>query len=88
MDSHVQYDDAIRTLASKQKLPLVDLTALTAAYFEKVGKTETNTLFLGSGDTTHLIPKGAKIVAQIAVADMYRQALPIASLLAAAPTAP
>lgn len=88
-DSHGEYDDAIRTLASTQNVPLVDATTLTATYLEKVGKTEAATLYNTSYlDTTHLVAKGAKIVAQIVAADMYRQKLPIASLLAAVPTEP
>ncbi len=42
----------------------------------------------GNTDNTHLQEKGARTVAQMILADMYRQAFPIAFLLKAVPQAP
>ena len=42
----------------------------------------------GNDDNTHLQDKGARAIAQLILADMYRQALPLAYLLKAVPQAP
>jgi lysophospholipase L1-like esterase len=69
-------------------------------YFTKIGQTATTALFMdlapgqfpnypsGNTDDTHLQDKGAHLVAQMILADMVRQAFPIALLLEAVPQAP
>jgi hypothetical protein len=42
----------------------------------------------GNSDNTHLQEKGARAVAQLILADMYRQRLALAYLLEAVPQAP
>ena len=99
-DTHGAYPPAMRELAASLGAPLVDMTALTKAYFERIGPTETTKLFMGlaageypnypSGNTdnTHLQEKGARAVAQLFTSDAYRQKLPIANSLNAIPVAP
>jgi lysophospholipase L1-like esterase len=100
-DSHGNYPVAMRQLAPTKHIALVDATALTKTYFERIGQTATTTtLFLnltagqfpnypdGNSDNTHLQEKGARAIAQLILADMYRQALPAAYLLKAVPQAP
>lgn len=76
---------AMRELAIEKNVTLVDMTALTKAYFEKVGRDSTDKLFLifpknvysnypdGSNDQTHLQERGAKTIAQLFVNDVNRQ---------------
>ena len=90
----------MRQLAQARQISLVDTTALTKTYFEKIGQTATTGLFMdlsagqfpnypsGNTDNTHLQEKGARIVAQIVLADLYRQNLPLGHLVKAVPQAP
>jgi lysophospholipase L1-like esterase len=96
--THGDYPEAVRQLATKRQLTLVDMTALTHAHFERLGEAATSKLFMnlapgdspnypsGNSDNTHLQEAGARVVADIALADLARQRVPIASLLAAVPT--
>ena len=99
-DSHGLYPDAVRELAASLKVELIDLTALTKAYFERIGQAETAKLFLiltagqsanypsGVTDNTHLQEKGALAIGQLAMANAYTQKLPLAGFLKAVPVAP
>ena len=99
-DTHGNYPVAMRQLAAAKNVDLVDATALTKTYFTKIGQTATTALFMdlapgqfpnypnGNTDNTHLQDKGAHTIAQMILADMYRQAFPIALLLRAVPQAP
>ena len=99
-DTHGNYPVAVRQLAAAKKVALVDATALTKTYFERIGQTATTLLFMdlepgqfpnypaGNTDDTHLQEGGARTIAQMILADMYRQAFPVAYLLKAVPKAP
>jgi lysophospholipase L1-like esterase len=99
-DTHGAYPPAVRELAASLKVDLIDLTALTKTYFERLGQAETAKLFLilaagaspnyptGVTDNTHLQEKGALAIGQLAMADAWSQKLSIASLLKAVPVAP
>jgi lysophospholipase L1-like esterase len=99
-DTHGAYPPAVRELAAALKVDLIDLTALTKTYFERIGQAETAKLFLilaagespnyptGVTDNTHLQEKGALTIGQLAMADAWAQKLSIASLLKAVPVAP
>lgn len=99
-DSHGAYPPAVRELAKSLKVELIDLTALTKAYFERVGQAETTKLFMvlspgqfpnypsGVTDNTHLQEQGALLIGQLAMADAFAQKLTIATYLKAAPAAP
>lgn len=99
-DTHGAYPPAVRELAASLKVDLIDLTALTKAYFERLGQAETSKLFLilaagespnyptGVTDNTHLQEKGALAIGQLAMTDAWAQKLSIASLLKAVPVAP
>jgi lysophospholipase L1-like esterase len=99
-DTHGAYPAAVRELAASLKVELIDLTALSKSYFERIGQAETNTLFLiltagqspnypsGVTDNTHFQEKGALAIGQLAMANAYAQKLTIASYLKAVPVAP
>jgi lysophospholipase L1-like esterase len=99
-DTHGAYPGAMRELAVAKKISLVDATALTKTYFERIGEAATAKLFLilaageypnypdGNTDNTHLQEKGARIIAQMVLADLYRQALPPGTLAKTIPQAP
>ncbi len=99
-NSHGLYPAAVRELAASLHVQLIDLTALTKAYFERIGQAETSKLFLilaagespnyptGVTDNTHLQEKGARTIGQLALADAYVQNLTLASFLKAVPVAP
>jgi pectinesterase len=99
-DTHGAYPPAMRQLASALSVPLVDLTALTKQYFEKIGQTATTQLFMdlasgefpnypsGNTDNTHLRETGARVVDKLFDYDAYQQQLAIAADLSAVPTPP
>ncbi len=99
-DTHGNYPVAVRQLAAARKVALVDATALTKTYFQRIGQAATTALFMdlapgqfpnypaGNTDDTHLQDNGAHTIAQLTLADMYRQAFPVAHLLEAVPQAP
>lgn len=99
-DSHGQYPEAVRQLATKLAVPLVDMTQLTKAYFERIGPKKTNELFMnlapgespnyprGNEDNTHLQERGARIIAQMVLAEVRRQRLPLGNLVNAPVVAP
>lgn len=86
--SHGAYPQAIRDLAAKKGVGLVDLTALTTARYQKLGKdTTTSKLFMnlaageyanypdGNADNTHLQSRGAVEVSRLLASDISRQKL-------------
>jgi lysophospholipase L1-like esterase len=90
--SHGLYPQAIRDLAKKKGIGLVDLTVLTTALYQKLGKdATTNTVFLnlpagayanypnGVTDNTHLQLRGANEIAKLLAADIAKQKLPAIS---------
>jgi lysophospholipase L1-like esterase len=99
-DTHTGYPPAMRELATSLQVPLVDLTALTKTYFERIGQVETTKLFLvltagqspnypdGVTDSTHLQEAGARKIGQLALSDAYTQKLKFAELLKQVPVPP
>jgi lysophospholipase L1-like esterase len=99
-DTHAGYPAAMRELAAALEVELVDLTALTEDYFERIGQEETTQHFLvlapgefpnypeGNTDNTHLQEYGARKIGQLAMANAYTQGLTLASYLASVPAAP
>lgn len=99
-DTHGSYPEAVRQLAQKRSVALVDASALTKAYFERIGEAATNKLFMnlargespnypsGNQDDTHLQERGARVVAQLVLADLARQKLPLGGLVKAVVKAP
>jgi lysophospholipase L1-like esterase len=92
-DTHGDYPAAVRMLAMQRMLGLIDMTALTTEYFERIGQTMTTALFMnlapgespnypsGNQDDTHLQERGAKLVCQLAMANLYAQGIAPAQLL-------
>lgn len=99
-DTHGAYPPAVRELAQSLKVDLIDMTALTKTYFERIGPAETAKLFLilksgqfpnypnGVTDNTHFQEVGARTLGRLAMADAYAQKLTLATLLKAVPSAP
>jgi lysophospholipase L1-like esterase len=99
-DTHGAYPPAVRQLAAARQVSLVDATALTKVYFERIGMAATTALFMdlapgqfpnypdGNTDDTHLQEKGARTIAQMVLADLARQALPLGTLVKAVQPAP
>lgn len=76
--SHIKpygdYPQAIRNLAKSKKIALVDMTTLTAALYQRLGKDSTTKLFVFH-DNTHIIEAGAIQVAKLFVDDIVSQGL-------------
>jgi lysophospholipase L1-like esterase len=92
-DSHGEYPDIVRSVATEMKVPLIDLHRKTSALLALFGPHASSALFLqlpprenpnyptGIQDNTHFSPFGARIVASLAV-EGIREAVPdlVASL--------
>lgn len=99
-DTHGAYPPAVRELSASLQVGLIDLTALTKTYFERIGQAETTQLFLvlaagqspnypsGVTDNTHLQEQGALAIGRLAMADAHAQNLGFARFLSAVPVPP
>ena len=82
------YGDYAKAVAEEKKLAYVDMTALTAAELAKLGKDKALALYAGdvthkgkpTFDTTHPAKSGAKRFAELFIADVKAQKLPVAEL--------
>lgn len=100
VDTHGVYLDAVRRVAAEEKVPLLDLAALTRARLLQLGPTGSRALFMnfapgelpslpeGRVDNTHYNATGARMVAHLAAAEMRRLQLPFADSLRDAPPTP
>ena len=92
-DSLGDYPDAVRQLARAEDVTLIDLHALTARYFEKLGQARSTRLFInlrpglypnypeGKPDNTHLQEQGAYAISALAVKAIRKQRLPLRAYL-------
>jgi lysophospholipase L1-like esterase len=65
------YASAMRDVASREKVPLIDLYSISGSQYKKMGKTKTLKYFVKS-DTTHFNDSGARLVASWVAAEAAR----------------
>ncbi|MFT3752409.1 MAG: hypothetical protein QM800_05865 [Paludibacter sp.] len=71
----IDYPAAVKKVADSLKVALVDHTALTKAYCEQIGQSQTTSLIYNVGDGTHLGIFGATTYARLAVKELIRQGI-------------
>ena len=83
-NSHGEYPAAIKACAQKLNVPCIDLTELTASYFEKQGKDGSRRFYMnfdsgqyenfaaGKSDDSHLRPDGAYAVCRLFVTALLK----------------
>lgn len=71
LPSHGKYPDAVRKIASREIIPLLDLEKLSIALYESVGEEHANLLF-APGDKTHHSQCGAWLLAKCAARELCR----------------
>jgi lysophospholipase L1-like esterase len=88
--THGAYPDAIRAVAAGEKVALLDLEVATSQWLQEVGDEPSKKFFMwiepgkyeklpkGSQDNTHFVEAGAVHVAELAVAQIREQKLPLA----------
>jgi len=98
-DTHGAYLAAVREVAATEKVPLLDLEALTRQLETGLGPEGSKKLHMifapganlripeGKTDNTHYVEEGARLVAGLAARELQRQGLPFAAALAV-PAAP
>lgn len=74
-DSVMNYPMAMRALAKKLEVPLVDMTVLTQKLVEDYGYEKAKKYIYCRKDNTHLKIAGAALFSQLAVEEMLRQGL-------------
>jgi lysophospholipase L1-like esterase len=91
--THGAYPDAVRAVAKELDVPLLDLERDTAAWLQQEGIEASKKFFVGltpgahpeatkpSPDNTHFLAPGAEHVAELAVAEIRAQNLPLARWL-------
>lgn len=94
-DTHLDFPDAVRWLAEKENIPLVDLHAMTRILYEAMGVEESKHAFVhypantypgqnsALADNTHFNPYGAYQIAQCVIEGMKKVDLPIVKFLRA-----
>lgn len=83
-DTHGDYPKAVRTLAEKEKVPCIDLSALSMDLMSAMGEEASKELFTkvqpgsypgypeGHDDNTHFCQKGAMEIASLVAAEMKK----------------
>jgi lysophospholipase L1-like esterase len=98
-DTHGEYPDLVRAVAAERGVTLLDVHRASAAVLERYGRDSSRALFLqvergespnypeGVHDNTHFSPRGAVVMAGLAIDAMRRAQLPLLKLLRACPAA-
>jgi Lysophospholipase L1 and related esterases len=88
-DTHGEYDDAVRWLAAKENVPLIDLTKMTAVLYETLGLENSKKAFVhypantfpnqrkALADNTHFSTYGAYEVAQCILRGIIDNKIPL-----------
>ena len=103
-DAHGEYPDLVRSVAAELRVPLIDMHRSSETVIRAYGAEPSKALFLhippntnanypqGLEDNTHFSPRGAEIMAGLAVAGIRESVPELAALLAGitapAPTGP
>ena len=93
MNTHADYPDAIRWLAEREQVILIDLNHITRLLFDSMGPEGSKKAFVHYpahtypgqdkplADNTHFTPYGAYQIAQCVVEEIRRQKIPLAKYL-------
>lgn len=89
IDTHTDYPVAVRKLAKKMKVSLIDMQKLTEGKVQEMGDPKSKDLYLwtepndkfkeGRKDDTHLCTEGARCYASLAVQELKKLPIPLAS---------
>ncbi|AHM58505.1 G-D-S-L family lipolytic protein [Flammeovirgaceae bacterium 311] len=89
-ETHGEYSDLARAVAREQQVPLIDMDKKTQQLLQEFGPEHSKLLFLqlkpgehpnypnGVDDNTHFSELGARLVAQLVLAEVKAQNLPLA----------
>ena len=92
-DTHLDFPDAVRWLAEKENIPLIDLHAMTRILYEAMGVEESKHAFVHYpantypgqdkplADNTHFNLYGAYQIAKCVIAGMKQAGLPLVKYL-------
>jgi lysophospholipase L1-like esterase len=93
VDTHGAFPEAVRAVAKKEKVPLLDLERATAKWLQATGDEPSKQFFMwiepgkhakipeGRKDDTHFVEAGARAVAELAVTQIREQKLPLTKWL-------
>ena len=79
--SHGAYPEAVKQVGEVNKVPVIDMTAITEAYLESVGDMASKAFFMWPKDNTHLKPEGAVIMAGFLTRELKELGAPYCNLL-------
>ena len=84
IETHIEYSALVREVAASEKVPMIDMDKKTMELYRQFGKENSRWLFLqlkpgehpnypeGRDDNTHFNELGARLVAQIALAELQK----------------
>ncbi|MFT3676267.1 MAG: hypothetical protein QM781_10245 [Chitinophagaceae bacterium] len=85
METHSIYSPLVQAVAADMKVPLIDLDARSRALYQELGEAGSRLLFLqlkpgehpnypqGKEDNTHFNELGARLIAQLVLADIRKE---------------
>jgi lysophospholipase L1-like esterase len=97
VDTHGEYPDVVRKVTAELRVPLIDMNRKSDLVLRKYGIEESRKLFLqlkpgenanypqGVEDNTHFNPRGAEVMASLAVEGIRELKIPLTSYLRKAP---
>lgn len=89
VETHTVYSDLVRKVAAKQQVAFIDLDKESQALYQQFGEVNSRHLFLqlkpgehpnypaGKEDNTHFNELGARLIAQLVLADLRKFNLPL-----------
>jgi lysophospholipase L1-like esterase len=80
-DALQPYAEAMKAVATKEKVALIDLHAASRALYEKLGPAGTATLASESTDTTHFNEQGARAMADLVLSELPKVAPALGGLM-------
>jgi lysophospholipase L1-like esterase len=98
-DTHGEYPDLVRAVAAERSVALLDVHRASAAVLDRYGPDSSRALFLqvergenpnypeGVHDNTHFSPRGAVVMAGLAINAMRRVRVPLIGLMRGCPAA-
>jgi lysophospholipase L1-like esterase len=80
-DALQPYAEAMKAVAAKEKVGLIDLHAASRALYEKIGEADIQTLASEPADRTHFNEKGARMMANLVLDELPKVAPQLAAAL-------
>jgi len=79
--SHGEYPEAMKRLAEREKVPVIDLNSWSEAYLRQVGDLGSRPMYVYPKDNSHLTYFGAAVMAEFLAKELWKLGGPYAEVL-------